>query len=273
MEDGIMGTMGLMEHFHISRRTVQRLLAKGMPRTKVGTRNCFTEEQMTPWFNANRALDPWNWPVSTFIRKDTRIVRAMFREFNKTFWRNRLPQYDVRVVREISDDRTLMGNCNTVEKQILIHWDMESEEDGFRCTVLHEMCHAADPQDLGHGWRFGNQLRRLQRMGEEWAEEEWEEFCGNGAYGRKWRDRVQKRMFECAGQHPEWTWDEAWKHLGEEFSVDPTKLSDHFPKHKFTWTEMGELIKKRGELIKERIDTKKQIRRLDKLIKAAEAQQ
>ena len=87
--DEILGTKGLMEHFHISRSTVQRLLARGVPRTKVGTRNCFTEEQMGPWFDANPALDPWRWSACTLIRNDTRTARAMFKEFNKTFWRNR----------------------------------------------------------------------------------------------------------------------------------------------------------------------------------------
>jgi len=73
-------------------------------------------------------------------------------------------------------------------------------------------------------------------------------------------------MFISAISNPEWTWDEAWKHLGEEFSVDPAELSYCFPKHKLTWTELGELLR-------ERIAINKKIRRVDRLLKAARAQQ
>jgi len=258
--DEILGTKGLMEHFHISRSTVQRLLARGVPRTKVGTRNCFTEEQMGPWFDANPALDPWRWSACTLIRNDTRTARGMFKEFNKTFWRNRLPHYDVKVVRDIPDDVTAGGICDTVKKQILIHWDMTAEGDGFRSTVLHEMCHVATPQGSEHGWQFRNQLKRLQRMGEEWAEEE-VEFCKNDeTYGVKWLKRVVRRMIDMATKNSYLTLEQVLNQVAGEFSVSTDELRQWIPDLERGW----KLLSIFGEQI---VSAKESIKRSKRLIR------
>jgi len=266
-EDTILSTKELTEQYFISRSTVQRMIAKGMPRIKVGTRNHFSMDQMWAWFKANCGCNPFEWNDDVRLRRDARLANRAFREFNAKFFRNRLSDYKVRVVKSIDGVEDAGGLCDRKNKIIFLHWGEIPIERQRRCTLLHEMCHAVAPQGLSHGWQFRNQLKRLQRMGEgEWVQEELDEFCGDRKFALKWRERVQRRMFGCAEEHPEWTWEEAWKHLGEEFSVDPVELSYWFPKYEFTWTVLGELIR-------DMVAAQKRRRKVEKLLKAAEAQQ
>lgn len=267
-EDTILSTKELTEQYFTSRSTVQRMIARGMPRIKVGTRNHFSMDRMWAWFKANYGCNPFVWGDGVRLRRDARLANRAFREFNAKFFRNRLSDYKVQVVKSLDKPGDACdGLCDYEEKLILLHRAVVPVERERRRALLHEMCHAAAPQGAEHGWQFRDQLKRLQRMGEgEWVQEELDEFCGDGKFSRKWLERVQMRMYDCAMKNPEWIWKEAWKHLGEEFSVDPAELSYCFPKHKFTWTQLGELIR-------ERIAINKKIRRVDRLLKAARAQQ
>ena len=162
-------TKELMEDLNISRSTVQRLIARGVPHTKVGTRNQFTMEQMEDWLDTNDEA-PWNpreWPTRVILSRDTRKVRSMYKQFNAEFFGNKLPHYDVKVVKFMPNNRQCVGLCDAENRTILICWDVVVDDPDYRHVLLHEMCHVDTPGI--HGAPFLAKLRRLQRMGETWV--------------------------------------------------------------------------------------------------------
>ena len=182
-EDSVLSTKEVMGYYHISRSTVQRMIVNGMPHTKADTRNVFPMQLVWAWFKASLGCKPFEWGDRVELSRDARLANRAFREFNAKFFRNRLSDYKVRVVESIPDENSGYdsdGLCDYQKKLILLHWDVVPAEWERRRTLLHEMCHAVAPQGSEHGWQFGNQLRRLQRMGGGgWVQDEWEEFCGN----------------------------------------------------------------------------------------------
>jgi len=256
----------LMRQYNISRSTMQRLIALGMPHTKVGTRNRFSLDEVEDWYEANPTLDPFEWPDRIVLSRDTRKLRFMYRRFNAEFFRNRLPHYDVRVVKTISYDRHCSGLCDSGNKQILIHWAAAAAAISRRSVLLHEMCHVATPWWSGHGEPFLDQLRRLQRRGETWVRHDLDYLTGDGEFSKKWIQRVRQRMNQLSISNPEWTWGQAWKHLGEEFSVDPIKLSIQYPKPEGSWKQVGETLK---ETYRKLIAMGKEIRGFSKRVEAA----
>ena len=267
--DQSLSTKELMNWHRICRSTVHRLIAKGLPRTKVGARNQFSSDQVDDWFDANWENNPHEWPVNVQLRRGTMLANRMYKEFNAKFFGNRLPHYYVRVVKSIPYYETCQGLCDMEKKLIYMDWVEFLMEDARRAILLHELCHVATPRDPGHGWRFLAQLKRLQRMGEgEWVQDQLEQYGGDGGFSEKWAQRVEERMFDCAMKNPEWTWDEAWKHLGEEFSVDPADMAASIFQPKCSWKQLGEVYKEYIDTKKECIDAKKQIRRVDRLLKA-----
>jgi len=236
----------LMFQLHVSRSTVYRLIAKrNLPRIKINGRNYFPGEQLDNWLEASdESWNPRVWPSSVWLRRDTRTARAMYKQFNKTFWHNRLPHFDVKVVTRIPDDDTATGECDIEKKCILIDWDMSIDELYFRATLLHEMCHVATPKGPPHGGRFLAQLARLHRMGEWWAEKQLEFYQGDEMSKPRWSRRMFNQLMGISIKAPDLTWDEALKRLAGELSVDPDELFRRFPEVERGWESFIRIVKK-----------------------------
>lgn len=86
----------------------------------------------------------------------------LFDEFNRKYWRNRLPKY--RVIRRATLRGECLGICSNQTKTILLRRDLAGED--LRLTLLHEMCHIGTDSWCGHGPRFLRKVHRLRRLGE-----------------------------------------------------------------------------------------------------------
>ncbi len=100
---------------------------------------------------------------STRIHVPTSL-QTLFDEFNRRYWKGRLPRYLVRRQSKIKDgDLEGLGVCNHQKKRIVIKSSLE--EDVLREVLLHEMVHVRFP-DEDHGPKFTRELRRLAARGE-----------------------------------------------------------------------------------------------------------
>lgn len=103
-------------------------------------------------------------------------ANQLFDEFNRKYWRGRLPRYRVIFRNKIGDD--FLGMCNSHAKTILLKKSLVG--DDLRLTLLHEMCHIGGSYGgNGHGPAFLRKLRRLVRLGEtKLVEEDIERYDG-----------------------------------------------------------------------------------------------
>ncbi len=88
-------------------------------------------------------------------------ANRLFDEFNRRYWRGRLPTY--RVIRRATIPGSRLGSCSNTSRTILLHRVLEGDE--LRLILLHEMCHIGPDSGYAHGPRFLRKLRRLVRLG------------------------------------------------------------------------------------------------------------
>jgi len=169
------------------------------------------------------------------LRRDTRKVRSMYKEFNKAFFRNQLPHYDVEVVEAMPDGGACIGGCDRERKQIFLRRDAAIVGRDFRSVLLHEMCHIRLPDDDTHGWRFLAQLRRLQRMGETWVQDELDCLTIDTPYTLKWQQRMATRLVVIAKKNPDLTLDRALNQLTMECAVTEDELRKWIPDLEGGW--------------------------------------
>lgn len=90
--------------------------------------------------------------------------QRLFDEFNRRYWRGRLPRYRVLRVQFLTSH--LAGRCN--DTRHLISLSRHLTGDDLRRMLLHEMCHIG-PRGGGHGHEFQRRLKRLGGLGEPLA--------------------------------------------------------------------------------------------------------
>src|SRR6516225_9519030 len=88
-----------------------------------------------------------------------RRLERLFERYNQKFWRGQLPRYRLRIA--TLGER--LGQCDWKKKLIEIDIEANTNDRQIRCTLLHEMVHAATR--TGHGVKFFAQIERLMRRG------------------------------------------------------------------------------------------------------------
>ncbi len=89
-------------------------------------------------------------------------ANRLFDEFNRRYWRGRLPTY--RVIRRAVILGRCLGLCSNDSRTILLRRELQGEL--LRLVLLHEMCHIGTGSGHDHGPRFVRKLCRLARLGE-----------------------------------------------------------------------------------------------------------
>ena len=70
-------------------------------------------------------------------------LQQLFARYNQTYWRGKLPQYEV-----VNSEKYHGGYCEKASRRILLHVSLIGHGD-LESTLLHEMVHAAVK---GSGW-------------------------------------------------------------------------------------------------------------------------
>ena len=88
-------------------------------------------------------------------------LHRLFEYYNRRFWQGELPAFKI-VLGPLDSAR---GQWNPKKRVITINAERHKNDRDVRSTLLHEMCHAADPQSLGHDDKFFAQLEKLLERG------------------------------------------------------------------------------------------------------------
>ena len=87
-------------------------------------------------------------------------LQRLFDRYNVKFWGGKLPRYTV--IASILTPHEL-GICHIDERRIEIDPHAALDDREIHATLLHEMAHAATPDD-GHGPLWQSEMRRLIRI-------------------------------------------------------------------------------------------------------------
>jgi SprT-like family protein len=89
-------------------------------------------------------------------------LRGVFTDYNRKYWRGRLPVYRLVVATMPSS----MGRCEWTRKVITIAVEQHKSDREVRSTLLHEMAHAAASLrgSRGHDLKFFAQLEKLLHL-------------------------------------------------------------------------------------------------------------
>lgn len=177
-------------------------------------------------------------------------VSQLFDEYNRRYWRGRLPRYRV-IRRALPPD--LLGRCSDARRTILLQKDLEPER--MRLTLLHEMCHiGAVGPGFDHGPRFLRKVRRLVQLGEsKLLEEDVERYDGTAvtkyieaqkAAGHKvpeipWREDLASELDAFAFSD---FWRRRWatmaRALAEQYHMTAAQLNRAAPWAERRWREL-----------------------------------
>ena len=116
-----------------------------------------------PEFRASR--DPYN-PFVLSYSKRSRILEAKFREFNKSYFNGRLPEFLILLCSKPKPfGHEVAGYCLTAQKKILIRNGLGKKST--LQTLVHEMAHVklSRLKRGVHGRQFAKELARLRRLG------------------------------------------------------------------------------------------------------------
>jgi hypothetical protein len=86
-------------------------------------------------------------------------VQGLFDEYNRRFWRGRLPHYEIIIA-----EKHWGSACDRKSRRIYLHPVLfeRFDEDGIYRTLIHEMAHAATRGIHGASWQ--REMRRLNRL-------------------------------------------------------------------------------------------------------------
>lgn len=152
----------------------------------------------------------------------------LFSEYNRIFFRGRLPAYQVRYF-DI-EPQFLRGLCDTKNRTIFIHREITGEE--LKQLLLHEMCHIGAPY---HGQKFLKRLQRLADLGEEWASEEIELHKNAPSWNQLMaglRNTISDWSFEVDDSV---TFDEILPYLAYEVNMSSEELLKSAPWARAAW--------------------------------------
>ena len=170
----------------------------------------------------------------------------LFDEFNKKYWRDRLPRY--RVIRRTNIIGDCLGLCNDRTKTILLKKDLAGED--LRLTLLHEMCHIGTGSGYDHGPRFLRKLHRLVRLGETKLKEkdiehydgtvearEIEKLRSEGKLSPEisWRERVLDDLDTLAIESASLRWPKVCRMLADRYKTTPAKFQRVAPWAERKW--------------------------------------
>ena len=88
-------------------------------------------------------------------------LHRLFERYNRKYWHERLSA--LKLV--IAPLDSAQGQWDPKNRVITIDIERHKNDREVRSTLLHEMCHAADPQSEGHDDKFFAQLEKLLEQG------------------------------------------------------------------------------------------------------------
>ena len=144
------------------------------------------------------------------------VAQDLFDEFNRKYFRDRLPRYRVRFVG--ARHSGWRGDCDPKRRMIRLAGDRSFVDPR---TLLHEMCHIGTPD---HGKRFQAKLLRLAAQGVEWAREEAEGYATAFTWNEE-QSNVRGKLNEIAQTlKPRPTFREMIRWLATSYGVDPVRM-------------------------------------------------
>ena len=155
-------------------------------------------------------------------------LSKIFVEYNKTYFRGRLPVYDVRYVE--TEIPLLRGQCNNVNHTIDIKPGIIGDE--LNHLILHEMCHIGAPS---HGRTFLKRLHHLADMGVEWARNEIEVYKNAPTWNQSMKDLRNTITDWSFDASPAITFDDIVTPLAHDFGMTPDELLKSVPWVKAAW--------------------------------------
>ncbi len=178
-------------------------------------------------------------------------ANRVFDEFNRRYWRGRLPKY--RVIRRAQVLGRALGRCYNLTQTILLRKDLSDED--VRLTLLHEMCHIGpDVRGDVHGPRFRRKLHRLVRLGEPKMLEDIERYDGTAtereiarlkAEGKlggpeiPWRSDVWSHLDAFALERPFLRWATVRRVLAGEYRMTPAHFQRRAPWAEREWRQLS----------------------------------
>ena len=135
-----------------------------------------------------------------------------FEDFNRRYFRGRLPSYRVIVTERFRTRMagTWYGESDDATRTIRLRAGLPDHSTGTALrdpswpkVLLHEMCHIGHP---GHGKRWQARMQKLAHLGEEWARTEAAEYRGQQSPKTSLTAEIKKCLEDLTSQRelPSW---------------------------------------------------------------------
>jgi hypothetical protein len=176
----------------------------------------------------------------------------LFDEFNRRYWRGRLPRY--RVIRWRFKNE-LLGRCDNKRRTILLRSDLRGET--LRLTLLHEMCHIGKGRGYDHGPVFLRKAHRLVKLGESKLIEDIEQYDGTAvsryiekcrSEGRTipeipFRQAVIDDLDSLAQTEYQRRWPKVVSWLAKQYRMSPSKFRRVAPWAEREWRQASKIYR------------------------------
>jgi hypothetical protein len=130
-----------------------------------------------------------------------RFVTALYEDYNRTYFESRLPPAEIIIMRsDHPRSRLVAADYDRDSHSITLCIPEDVYPRSLETTLLHEMVHAAIPQD-GHGAPFRAELQRVAEAGSDDADAEVWRMVGDSVWEDGWIGEESGRWERYREEH------------------------------------------------------------------------